>query len=226
MQIELKYRPSATIALCHLKTGENLISEAGALLALKGSLRIDTSTRQKSGGGLFRGIKRMLSGESFFLNRYSSQGESQVWLSTPLPGDILVRELQGEKIVIQGGGFVACSEEVGIDLEWQGLKSLFSGESLFWVKAKGSGPVIISSFGEITELQVNGEYLVDTGHIVAFEESLDFKISKASRTWFGAFLGGEGFVCRFKGRGKLWVQSHNARSFGFELTPHLRPRSN
>lgn len=222
MNVEIKHAPSGTIAVCHLNSGENLISEGGALVAMKGRVNIETSTQQKSGGGLWQGIKRLASGESFFLNKYSAQENAQVWLGTPLPGDIMVRELSGEKLIIQGGSYIACEPGVAIDLEWQGLKSLFSGSSIFWVKAKGKGQVLVGSFGFIYPVQVQGEYIVDTSHIVAFEETLNFEISKASQTWLQAFLSGEGFICKFKGQGTVWCASHNSHSYGSNLTPYLK----
>ncbi len=225
MKLEKRYGPAATVAICQLDANESLVAESGALLAIKGDVSIGTSTKQRSGGGLLKGMKRMLSGESFFLNTYTARSPSEVWLGTPLPGDILLHELKGEKLVIQGGSYVACTPGVEIDLEWQGLKSMFSGESLFWVKARGQGSVIVNSFGFIYPIQVSGEYVVDTGHIVAFEETLNFRISKASKSLLHTILGGEGFVCRFSGQGTVWCQSHAPRSFGLELRPYLRQRS-
>lgn len=225
MEVEVKYRPSGTIAICRLTEGEELVSEGGALVALKGKVGLKTTTRAKGGGGIIKGIKRLFSGESFFLNRYTAlENKGEVWLSGPLPGDIMVRSLNGEKLIIQGGGYMASAPGVEIDLEWQGLKSIFSGHSIFWVKAKGVGEVLLTAFGLVYEIQVDGEYIVDTGHILAFEESLDFTITKASRTWFGALLSGEGFICRFRGRGKVWCVSHSAQAFGQSLRPHLRAR--
>jgi uncharacterized protein (TIGR00266 family) len=225
MKIEKRYGPSATVAICHLDAGESLVTESGALLAIKGQVEISTSTKQRSGGTVFGSLKRLVSGESFFLNTYTARDPSEVWLGTALPGDLLIHDLKGDKLIIQGGSYVGGSPEIEIDLEWQGLKSLFSGESLFWVKARGHGKVIANSFGFIYPIQVNGDYIVDTGHIVAFEETLDFEISKASRSLLQTFLGGEGFVCRFRGRGTVWCQSHSPLSFGQELTPYLRHRS-
>jgi uncharacterized protein (AIM24 family) len=83
---------------------------------------------------------------------------------------------------------------------------------------------MLSSFGFIYPLRVEGEMIVDTGHIVAFEETLSFTISKSTKGWLGAFLSGEGFVCRFKGKGVVWCQSHNPNAFGNGLTPYLRAR--
>ena len=87
---------------------------------------------------------------------------------------------------------------------------------------KGSGKIILSSFGAIYPVEVDGEYIVDTGHIVAFNETLNFSITKAGKSWWHSFLGGEGLVCKFKGRGTVWCQSHNPSSFGNALTPGFK----
>ena len=120
---------------------------------------------------------------------------------------------------------MACDDSVNVDMNWQGLKSVFSGERLFWLNLSGAGGVVLSSFGAIYSVEVDGEYIVDTGHIVAFNETLDFKISKAGASWVSSILGGEGFVCRFQGQGTVWCQSHNGPGFGKALGPKLRPRS-
>ena len=222
MQFELQYQPSSTIAICRLEPQESLISEGGALMAIKGPVSVNTTTHQKKGGGILAGAKRLLSGESFFMNEYKTSAPSQVWLCSTLPGDMMIKKLNGEKIVIAGGGFVACDSQVHIDLEWQGLKSIFSGESLFWIKAQGHGEVLINSFGFIYPVQVDREYIVDTGHVVAFEETLNFTISKSTDSWLQAWLSGEGFICRFKGKGTVWCQSHNPNNYGSELRPYLK----
>jgi uncharacterized protein (TIGR00266 family) len=114
---------------------------------------------------------------------------------------------------------------VEIDATFQGVgKALFSGESVFWVKCSGTGDVLLSSFGAIYEVQVEGGYVVDTGHIVAFDDTLQFTVGKAAASLVGSFLGGEGLVCKFTGRGKLYCQSHNPPSLGKTLRPLLRPR--
>lgn len=224
MQIEKKHGPSGTIMICHLEQGECLIAEGGALLAYRGEVNIETTIRQKNGDGLLKSLRRILSGESLFLNHFTALKPSAVTLGTPLPGDIFEKELQGEKLIIQSGSYVAHTAGVEIDLQWQGLKSIFSGAGLFWLKARGHGKVIVNSFGSLFPVDVDGEYIVDTGHIVAFEETLNFEISKVSDSWIGAYLSGEGFICRFKGHGRIWCQSHNPSSFGYSLRPYLKPK--
>lgn len=225
MDIELMHRPGNTAARVRLAQGEVCTSESGAMIAMSGNMGITTTTHKKGSGGLLKALKRMVAGESLFLNHFEPQGGAgEVWLGSTLAGDMMVYELEDENLIVQGGSFVACEEAVNIDLGWQGFKSLLSGESVFWLHLKGRGKVVLSSFGAIYPVEVDGEYIVDSGHIVAFNETLDFSITKAGTSWLHSFLGGEGLVCKFKGKGTVWCQSHNPSSFGWALAPGLKPR--
>jgi uncharacterized protein (TIGR00266 family) len=196
------------------------------MIAMSGDMSIETSTHTRSGGGgVLKAAKRMLSGESFFLNHFTAGGKGgEVWLATALPGDMMQYELDKDNLIVQGGSYVASEKGVNIDLGWQGFKSLLSGEGMFWIHLTGIGKILLNSFGAIYPVEVDGEYIVDTGHIVAFQETLDFKVTKAGKSWMSSFLGGEGLVCRFHGRGTVWCQSHNPSSFGHMLGPMLKTR--
>ena len=225
MQIELLHRPGNTAAKVMLQTGETCTAEAGAMIAMSGNMDITTSTHKKQQGGFLKAAKRLLAGESLFLNHFEPKGEGgELWLGTSLAGDMETIELDNENLIVQGGSFLACEEAIDIDLGWQGFKSILSGERIFWLNLSGAGKVVLSSFGAIYPVDIDGEYIVDTGHIVAFNESLDFTITKAGKSWIHSFLGGEGLVCKFNGKGRLWCQSHNPVSFGTALTSKLRPR--
>ena len=226
MQTEIIHRPGAAAAHVLLASGETLTAEGGSMIAMGGDVSLETTTRQKKGGGgLLKAAKRLLGGESIFFNHYTAgAGGADVWLSQSLPGDMMEMPLDGRTLIVQGGSFVACSAGVQMDVGWQGFKNLLSGESLFWLKINGSGHLILSSYGAIYPVRVDGEYIVDTGHIVAFDETLNFKLSKAGKSWVSSILGGEGLVCRFKGQGTIWCQSHNAPGFGKTLGPKVRPR--
>ncbi len=226
LHVTLRMQPGSSAAEIKLKPGQTFTAEAGAMIAVSPTVTMTTSSRNKnSGGSLLKGLKRMLSGESFFLNHYTaSSQEGTVWLGATHAGDMMVKELNGEGIIVQGGSYVASSAEIDINMNWQGFKSLVSKESLFWLAMKGKGTVIVNSFGAIYAIDVNGEYIVDTGHIVAFEESLNFSLTKAGDSWISSFLGGEGLVCKFRGQGKVWIQSHNTATFGGILGPKLKAR--
>lgn len=228
MDIRIVHGPGNSAARVGLAAGETVTAEGGAMIAMSGGLSVETTTKSRGGGGgIIAGLKRMLTGESFFINHFTAaDAPGELWLAAELPGDMLTMRLQNAgKLIVQSGSFVACAPGVEMDLSWQGFKSFFSGERVFWISLSGSGEVLLSSFGAIYEVEVSGEYIVDTGHIVAFEDSLQFSITKAGASWISSMLGGEGLVCKFNGQGKVWCQSHNRGGFGGEIGPRLRPRS-
>lgn len=225
MEIELMHQPGNTAARISLVSGESCTTESGAMIAMSGNMDITTTTHKKGKGGVLKALKRMVAGESLFLNHFEPKsGEGEVWLGSNLAGDMMVYDLDAESLIVQGGSFMACEKDVEIDLGWQGFKSILSGESIFWLNLKGSGKVLLNSFGAIYPVEVDGEYIIDSGHIVAFNETLDFTITKAGKSWLHSFLGGEGLVCKFKGKGTVWCQSHNPSSFGWAMSSSLKPR--
>lgn len=225
MDIEILQQPDSAIAKVTLANHEELVAEAGTMIAMSDFINVSTTLRQGKGGGIISGIKRMAAGESLFLSVFCSyQPEGEIFLAPRLMGDILQYEMQGNELVVQAASYLASASGVNLDIGFQGLKSLFSGESIFWLTISGHGPVLLSSFGGIYQIDVSGEYIVDTGHIVAFEKSLDFKITKAGSSWLGAFLGGEGLVCHFYGQGRLYCQTHNPGAFGSKIGSQLPPR--
>ncbi len=225
MNIEILHQPDSAIARVTLESGEELVAEAGCMIAMSGYINASTTLRQGKGGGILGGLKRLVAGESLFLSVFRSpKSGGEVFLAPKFMCDILLYQVTAIGLVVQSTSYLASENNVDIELGFQGLKSIFSGESVFWLNVTGNGGVILSSFGAIYEIDVDGEYIVDTGHIVAFEKSLNFEITKPGSSWLGAFLGGEGLVCRFKGQGKIYCQSHNAGAFGSVVGSKLPAR--
>lgn len=229
MKVEILKRPSNTAAKVILNPSESVISEGGAMIAMSGDMNVETSISKGEGGlakKLLKGLARKLAGEGIFMNTFTAgSGGGVVLLSPSLPGDMQLIELDGSRnIKVQNGSFVAHENGVNMNISWEGFKNVFSGENMIWLEMSGTGKVIINAFGMIYPVEVDGEYIVDTGNIAAFDESLSFSISKAGKSWISSMLGGEGLVCRFKGKGTVWCQTHADRSFGVILTPHLLPK--
>jgi uncharacterized protein (TIGR00266 family) len=201
-----------------------MTAEGGAMIAMTPNVALETSTVSRNRGGILAAVKRLVAGESFFLNHFKAGNlRGEVYLGAALPGEMVAVDLSGLALIVQAGSFVACESTVGMDASWQGFQTLLSGESLFWLRMTGHGKVVLNSYGAIYPIEVDGEYIVDTGHIVAFEESLKFSISKAGGSWLHSFLGGEGMVCRFSGKGTVWCQSHNFSTLGGAIGPSLKP---
>jgi uncharacterized protein (TIGR00266 family) len=225
MNVEIVKGPGSSAAKVTIQPGETCVAEGGSMIAMRGNFSIETQTqaRQRS---IMSGLKRLVGGESFFQNYFTLNDATpgELIFAASLPGDMLVLNPSPVGIIAEGGSFVVRSSGVALDTTWQGMKSLFSGESLFWLRLHGEGTVVLNTFGALYSIDVDGEYLVDTGHIVAFEETLDFSITKAGSSWLSSFLGGEGLVCRLSGKGRVWCQSHNPPGFGRLVGPKLRPR--
>lgn len=225
MDIELLHRPGNAAAKISLNEGQTVTCESGAMIAMSGNMQVETTTYKKGKGNLLKSVKRLFSGESLFMNHFTPDGDQgDLYLGTALAGDMMTYDLDNENLIVQGSSFIACEEGIELDTGWQGFKSILSGESIFWVNLQGTGKVVLNSFGAIYPVEVDGEHIVDTGHIVAFNETLDFSITKAGKSWLHSFLGGEGLVCKFHGKGTVWCQSHNPQSFGQSLTSHLKTR--
>lgn len=226
MKVEILKRPSNTASKVILEPSEKVTAEGGAMIAMSGDMSVETViTKNEKGLGkkLLKGLSRTLAGESIFMNIFSaSSAGGEIFLSPTLPGDMQVLELDGNKnIKVQNGSFVAHENGVNMNISWEGFKSVFAGENMIWLEMSGRGKVIINAYGMIYPVEVDGEYIVDTGNIVAYDQNLTYKISKAGKSWVSSFLGGEGLVCRFEGKGTVWCQTHADRSLGQKLAPHL-----
>ena len=226
MQTVVEFEPSYAMLTVVLEPGESIKAEPGAMVAQQG-VDMKTST---AGGGVLRGLRRMMAGESFAINTFTAErGGGQVCLAPSTPGDIGSFELApGQNLFIQSSSFLACTENVETDAQFQGFRGMFSGESLFFLRAyadRGPGVVYYNSYGAIKQLPVEPgrELVVDTGHLVAFTDEVEYSIGKVGglRSLIG---GGEGLVMKFRGDGQVWVQTRNLASLADKLNAFLPSR--
>ena len=229
MQFQVHHRPSYALAEVLLDAGETVVAEGGAMVSMDTHVTLQTSASGDKGGGLMKGLmkglKRALAGESFFQNRFTANGSpGHVTFAPTHQGDIMVHELAQGTMFLQSTSFVCSATTIELDTKWGGAKTFFGGEGLIMLKASGTGPIAFNSFGAIKEIDVDGAFIVDTGHIVAFEDGLTFKVTKFGGGWKSFIFGGEGLVCSFSGKGRLWIQTRNASAFGALLGSKLPPR--
>jgi uncharacterized protein (TIGR00266 family) len=208
-------KPDYSLLTVQVPQGQTLKVEASAMASMDTNLVMKTKFKG--------GLGRFLSGESIFINEFTAEhGSGEIAIAPSSPGDMDHVYLNNETIYLQNSAFVACDPAVNIETKWQGFtKGFFSGENLFLIKCSGIGDLWFSSFGGIIPIDVDGGFVVDTSHIVAFTEGLDYRISKVGG-YKSLFLSGEGLVCRFSGKGRLWIQSHKVPSFVSWINP-FRP---
>ncbi len=228
MKIELSHRPAYAMAIAHLEAGDSVQGEPGSMIAMDGDVAIDTSTGLAGKGilgGILGGLKRLATGESLLRNTYKSVRGGTVCFAPAHIGDMEILHLEGAPIVVQSGAWVCSPPTVSLDASWQGARGFFSGQGLLLLKATGTGPLAIHAFGAIRHVDVDGRFIVDTGHIVAFESSLTYKVRPFGGGLFSFIFGGEGLVCAFEGKGRLWLQTRNPTAFGSAMTSLLPMRN-
>jgi uncharacterized protein (TIGR00266 family) len=228
MNIDIQYRPAHALAIVNLNDGESIRAEAGAMVSMSSNIAVETDgPMSKKSGGFLKGLKRaVLGGETFFTNTYTPKGSGgEVTLAPSLCGDVFQHDLgTGQELMIQGSSYMAAPDSVELDTKWQGFKGFFSGESLFFLKASGVGPVLMNAFGGVETVDLDGELIVDTGHLVAFTNGISYEVTKASAGWIASFLSGEGLVLRMRGTGRVYIQTRNPSEYGSSVGRRLPPR--
>lgn len=225
MKYTITCQPSYSALQCTLQANEVIQCESGAMLAMDTSATIAGTMT----GGLWKAIKRtVLTSESFFVTTITAtKNDTEVYLAPRSVGDIVAIEVQNEGYIVQGGGFLASTGGIATDSHFTGLKGFLSGEGLFMIRAAGTGTMFISSFGGIIQktLTANETFMVDNGHLVAFQDTMQYNIEKAGNGVTSMVTTGEGLVTVFTGPGTVYMQTRNLRTFAESLNPFLPDRS-
>lgn len=222
MQIDIGYRPAQAMARVALEANESVLAESGAMVGMSPNISMQTQS-----GGMLSGLKRMFGGESFFRNTFTAGGgPGEVLLAHSLPGDMEVLTMTPGGYFVQSASFIASTPDVQIETTVGGFRSFFAGEGVFVLKATSSQPgqMIIGAFGGVQELQCDGNLVIDTGHLVAWDAGLHYEIGKSGSGWIASFLSGEGLVCHFRGQGRIWIQTRNPAEYGGLMGRLLPPR--
>ena len=218
MEHNIQFQPSYSVLELHLEPGEEVVAETGAMVWMSDNLELTTSAR----GGALSGLKRAaLTGESFFQNTFRAEGgPGLLGLAPGQPGDIVAHDLDGEELLLEKGAYLASTTGLDTDADFQGLRGLFN-EGLFVLRVSGTGTLYFNGYGDIEEVDVDGSYIVDNGHAVAWEPTLDYELTRAAT--IRSFLFSDQILLQFSGQGKLWVQSRNPRSLADWVYP-FRPQ--
>ena len=203
-----------------LEPGEQVVSESGAMSWMDPHMKVQTAAR----GGILAGLSRaLLTGESFFQNTYSVEGKAGTVAFVPgSPGAIIAHTMTGD-LNLEKGAYLASDTGVTIHSKFEGLKGLFN-EGLFVMRATGKGVLFFGGYGDVQEVQVDGEYLVDNGYAVAWDAGLTYTLTKAKK--IRSFLFGDQLLLRFSGRGRLWVQSRSSATLANFFHPFRTVKSN
>ena len=220
MRTEIKGSQAFSYIDIDLEPGESVVAEPDAMSSMDSNLDLTASFN----GGFLRGLlRKFLGGESVFISRFTNATSAprRLTLVQATPGQILCRELKDEPFHLQPGAFIACTEGVKLGLRWAGLVSFIAREGLFRLTVSGTGKLWYGAYGALLEKEVDGEYIVDTSHLVAYEPGITLKLQLAGGL-FSSIFGGEGLVTRVSGKGKIIVQSRSIVGLASWLNPKFR----
>jgi uncharacterized protein (TIGR00266 family) len=201
-----------------LEPGEKLVSEPGAMVAMSRDIELEAKMSADETTGFFAKLmtflfaltKKLIGGESVLFNHYSSGRGGKVWLSPTFMGDVHHRKLNGEVLYLHKGAYLASVGNVDIKVKFGGIKALLMPwKSTFKLVATGNGDLWFNSYGGIREIPVNGSYVVDDGHIVAYDGTLSTKTRSAGGGVTGMLASGEGLIKEFHGQGNVYIQTRN-----------------
>lgn len=215
MQVQTRQGPAYGVARLTLAPNEPVQVESGAMMAMSAGVTLQA----KAEGGIMKSFKRAaLGGESFFVSTYTAPPAGGfVDVAARLPGDVSTYELvPGRALFVQKGSWLANDTTVHLDAQWGGFKNMFGGEGGFIVRTEGQGVVVFACYGalEVWNLAAGQTITIDTGHMVAYEDTVTMAMRKASGGGITqSFKSGEGLVFDFSGPGRVWTQTRNPNEF-------------
>lgn len=216
---QIEYQGAFALAVIQLQPEQSIAAESGAMVSM--SANVDLHSEMK--GGVFGALKRAVGGESAFVSTFTArQAVGEVTLAPGAPGDIAGIEMQNQTFMVQASSYLAGDTSLAVETKFGGAKSFFGGEGLFVLSVSGSGLLLVSSFGTIhrKSLRAGEQYVVDTGHLVAWEGHMHYNLRKAARSgFFRSLMSGEGLVAEFNGPGEILIQTRNLAAFAGLLKP-------
>lgn len=196
-----------------MSAGEKITAESGAMVYMRGDIEIKTRTRE---GGFLKKLKvTALGGESFFVNDFIARTDCAIGLTGPPIGDIVRLDVkQGAGYIVQSGSYVASTQNVVLDTQWQGFTKGLFGSEFFMLKATGQGDLFVNAYGGIIQkdLAPGEKMTVDNYHLVALGEQAKYNVIKVGGVKT-ALLGGEGLATEITGPGSVCFQTKNLREF-------------
>jgi len=210
MQVNVRQRPAFAVARLMLQPGEPCTVESGAMLAHSYGMHMQSQSQ----GGVMKGLGRaILAGESLFVSTYTAPPNGGwVDIAPNLPGDISVIELDGRTgWAVTRGCWLASSYGVQTETKWGGFKNLIGGEGGFLTHCAGQGQVVAACYGALETITLQpGELItIDTGHVVAFADTIQYQTRKMAQGVWQSIKSGEGLVFDFQGPGQVMTQTRN-----------------
>jgi len=222
MQINLINSPQTAIAHVILDPKEELLAQNGSLVAMTPDIKVQSLMRRSSEGGK-QNKNKQFQAKTLFLNNYhSGEDGGEIYLAPAFIGNLGYYQLQSHKLIIRQSAYLASSEKIEI---FMGYRSPVNNETNTWLSLVGKGNVIMSAFGGIYDIEVDGKYMINCDHVIAFENTLKFQAVKEEHPWPKILVPNPEILYEFRGRGKILCQTHRPFAFAQAIGQHLKPHN-
>ncbi len=213
-----------------LQQGERFYAESDAMVSMDTTIDLEGKTRGSIGSSLLNFIAN---DESFFMQNFTAtRGPGDVLLAPVTPGQIEILDVGKQQYLLNDGAFIAAEDTVSLTSATQSITQALGGGSGGFIvnKTSGQGKIAVSGLGDIFALDITPgqETIIDNGHLVAWDATLQCKVSVSTSQGKGLFksllnsaTSGEGFVTRFNGSGKVYICSRNQSSFIGWIASHI-----
>lgn len=207
MKYDIRYRPAFAAIFVTLEPRERITAEAGAMVSMDAGI---TMTTEFSGGLIPALMRKFFGGESLFVNVFQNNTNRplNLVLTQSVIGDVEALKLDGKTICLEAGAYIAHAGGAKMGVKWAGFASWFAGEGLFKLQFSGKGRVLFGGYGGITHKEINGEFIVDSSHLLGYDSNIKLNVG-LSGGLLASITSGEGFVTKLKGRGTVLIQSRS-----------------
>ena len=197
-----------------LEKDERITGESGSLTYMSPNIDVNARTRERS---LLGSLKTsILGGQSLFVTDFTAMdGSGKLALVAAPIGDIIKLDITPEKgYIIQRSSYLASTQDIDLDVRWEGFSRGLFGQGIFMVKTTGNGDLFINSFGALDKhvLEPGEQLVVDNFHLVAFSDTCEYEVRKFG-SWKDTLFSGAGFVTYIEGLGDVYIQTKNLREF-------------
>lgn len=222
MQVKLTNSPQMAIAHITLEPDEELFAQNGSLVTMTAGMNVRSLMRRSSEGGKHNSNKRFQAKTLFLNNYHSGEDGGEVYLAPALIGNLGYYQLNSHKLIIRQSAYLASSGKIEI---FMGYRSPLKNETNTWLSLVGKGDVIMSGFGGIYDIKVDGKYTINCDHLIAFENTLKFQAVNNQPSWQKLLFPNQEILYEFRGTGRILCQTHRPFAFAQKIGQQLKPHN-
>lgn len=194
-----------------LSEGDAIVAQPESMISMTTGIEIAAQIGGQTGKGIVGGFRNLLSGENFFATVFRAKRDGQsLTLAPRLQGDIVSLPIaEGSRYYLTQGSYLANVPSVQIDFKYGGVRGVMAKKGLYVMHTQGEGTVFCSTYGAVItrELSAGEPFVVDNRFVVAFSDTIEFQLVKATSSTVDSYFSGEGLVNRYTGPGTLIYQS-------------------